>query len=158
MSRQGTQNGIAHIGRTAAYVGDGQIVGEVAWADDLDAIIENEDPYGSRDEIIAVDQCISNQFFQSYSGNLQFAEAVNTPPTHLFPPQMAKNKIHCPIKLGIDSPDYIGTFDEVGGVDVRTGIRNGFDDKRWEKGRCPFGKDQNSRYSQPVISEQTHVG
>jgi hypothetical protein len=60
--------------------GNGQIVRQVPWTDDLNAVIKHKNTHGSGNEVITMNQGVSNQLFQHNSWNFQFSGRINTLP------------------------------------------------------------------------------
>ncbi len=75
---QGDQDGVAGDAGAGADLGHGQVVGQMARADDLDAVGEDEDADGRADQVVAVDQGVGDQLLEDDAGDGRLALGVDT--------------------------------------------------------------------------------
>ncbi len=80
MNRMLGQCGVTPVGRTVADGFGAEIVRQVARADDFDAVGEYHHTDRSAGEIVAVDQRIDQQFFDSLLWHLQATQGVEATP------------------------------------------------------------------------------
>jgi DNA-binding winged helix-turn-helix (wHTH) protein/pimeloyl-ACP methyl ester carboxylesterase len=71
---EGGQNRIAQAGISGSHFLDSQIVRQMAWADDLDAVGKDEDANRRADEIVPVYQRIHQQFLEDDPRHLRLAD------------------------------------------------------------------------------------
>ena len=74
------QNRVADIGVACADFFNRQVVGQMARADDLNAVVKDEDSDGCADKVVAVNQCVDQQFFKNGFGNFRLPGAFTPRP------------------------------------------------------------------------------
>ncbi len=151
-----TEGGIASIGFALAYVCNAQAVGQVAGADDFDAVGKDEDANGRAGEVVTVHQGVDQQFLQSNFGHFQNAGRIE-----------ALVALHA-VQVAFDEGQRLGVLVRQGAADVLAvqvagvgdagaGKRHRLDGKRGPPARRVAAKQHEARQGEFKAITQPQV-
>jgi len=129
---------VTHVGIATEYVGNGQVVWEMAGANDLDAIIKHKDANGCGDKKVAVNDRIREQLLKHDARDLQHTLRIDSL-VSLLTAEVPQNKRHGLFELGVDSPVDVRAVGVSRGMNVRPRVTHRFDmecGNQWSRIGC----------------------